>query len=382
MKKLFICLTIAFVFFAFKKNIIDTPIIDLSSDLPKKSLAISDIANDITYVPLQTTSDVLLGAIQHIEYYKNMLLILDKQDILYFFDAQNGQFIRKINRKGQGPGEYIRLKRFVISNSGTLLLFDDYRHVLLEYTTDGLYTGKSIKVGGASNIEVMGDLFVMNINEELINFNPSVSHKLFIKNDTSIISQYLPVNRSVIPQKQPPFVFNSYFCHFGEELLYYEPFDYNIYSVCKDSLSVKYKFFLGNNELKRSDTYDLQTYRDKRQYKLSFNSFIETKQFLFVKATFRNKSTIIAFDKKGNEAYTIESKGSACFENDKDGVLKLLPSLFYSDGKIINVFEANTIKEISISNINNNKYGDNLKKIIKSINEDDNPVLVIMNTIK
>jgi hypothetical protein len=64
----------------------------------------TDLVDDIHYIPLETTNNSLLGnSLRQIQLTENFIF-LNSDGILFQFDRQ-GKFVRKINKKGQGPGE-------------------------------------------------------------------------------------------------------------------------------------------------------------------------------------------------------------------------------------------------------------------------------------
>ena len=77
--------------------------IDLDN-LQKASL--SDYFKNIELIPLETNNDVLIGSIRKYLIHQNNFYIFDgQQNILWIFDG-NGKYVSKINKRGQGPGEY------------------------------------------------------------------------------------------------------------------------------------------------------------------------------------------------------------------------------------------------------------------------------------
>jgi hypothetical protein len=70
----------------------------------KHELKLSDIANDVSYIPLETNKNCLISDdIGKIKSTKDYIFI-ESNGILLQFDRQ-GKFIRQVNKKGQGPDE-------------------------------------------------------------------------------------------------------------------------------------------------------------------------------------------------------------------------------------------------------------------------------------
>ncbi|CEN51539.1 6-bladed beta-propeller [Capnocytophaga canis] len=84
-------------------------------------------------IPLESTEHSLLGNIDKMLIKNNHMYILDKEiaEAIFVFD-EKGKFIYKIDRSGQGPGEYSSLDDFTIDEkTGSLLILDaDQRKIL------------------------------------------------------------------------------------------------------------------------------------------------------------------------------------------------------------------------------------------------------------
>jgi hypothetical protein len=80
----------------------ETLVFDISDDLP---VPLSDIADNVMKIELETTDECLLDNVRQVELFENYLLVKDRSTFLYVFDMQ-GRFIRRIGMKGNGPGEY------------------------------------------------------------------------------------------------------------------------------------------------------------------------------------------------------------------------------------------------------------------------------------
>lgn len=77
-------------------------------DFKDKTIDLNEVIADVKIVPIIPNSDYVIGHIKDLCLVDNIIYILD--DItasVFLFDAHNGKFIKNINRKGNGPNEYI-----------------------------------------------------------------------------------------------------------------------------------------------------------------------------------------------------------------------------------------------------------------------------------
>lgn len=83
-------------------------IIKLADGLKKasKALKVSDIADKIEYVKLETTEESILGRGLKVFPFDDGFLIRDNTESLFLFDS-NGKFKWKLNNEGRGPAEFV-----------------------------------------------------------------------------------------------------------------------------------------------------------------------------------------------------------------------------------------------------------------------------------
>jgi hypothetical protein len=99
-----------------------------------------DLVNDIKYIPLEKNEKSIFGTINKLIYKNERFFILDLQaeHHLYVFNDK-GRFINKIGEIGKGPGEYIRLQDFDISNNGLIYLYNRQFKKFHVYNSNGKF---------------------------------------------------------------------------------------------------------------------------------------------------------------------------------------------------------------------------------------------------
>jgi hypothetical protein len=97
----------------------------------ERQMFLSEIADSIEYIELKTPDDVVITRIWDVKQIDDYLIIQARLDVYLFH--KNGQFIRQVGSRGQGPGEYIvpcnieidhKKKEIVISDTQKLLFYD------------------------------------------------------------------------------------------------------------------------------------------------------------------------------------------------------------------------------------------------------------------
>ena len=88
-------------------------VVDVTAKYPKKNLVLQDFM-DVEYIPLETSGEFICQGLV-LDVTKNFIVIINRNydgDIFIF--TRNGKGVKKINRKGQGVGEYTYISGIVL----------------------------------------------------------------------------------------------------------------------------------------------------------------------------------------------------------------------------------------------------------------------------
>jgi hypothetical protein len=352
----------------------------------EKKVALSSIAKEITYIPLETTSDNLLKSVNHIAFLGNRLFIGDYTN-LYQFDM-SGKFIRKVGTRGLGPFDYMHILALVPDKSAnTLYLFTEGK--INQYNSDATFV-KSISTKQSEPYMYAGamiseDKFLMYIGNQ---------YKLIQDQDTSKTYSFVEIDtlgqtHKKIPRQEPlfstyqgmiiaPVMYQYddkvYFLDYATDTLFVYPDSGKMepYAVCP----------LGSMKCPANITGLNKPQVDALSSKLRIDGINEDSRLLYIK---------LIWGVNGNPFYTIYDKtireikgiGENGFENDIDGGVSFFPRQIGKGDIRISWEDAVDFKEKILSldyNSGENTYGDKFKivyNLASSLNEDDNPVLII-----
>ena len=108
-----------------------------------ETLNYSTFVDSIQYIHLETTDDCLIGKITDAIFTTNYILILDEQKQTIWIFNQNGKFLNKISRKGNGPEEYYYLYKLEFDKKNNqIAALDLWNHSILYYDLNGLFIRK------------------------------------------------------------------------------------------------------------------------------------------------------------------------------------------------------------------------------------------------
>jgi len=88
--------------------------VDVTKSYPKKELILQDFM-DVEYIPMETNKEfVTQGVVMAIGIKYIIVKNWATEGDIYVFDRKTGKGLRKINRKGKGPEEYIHITDIVL----------------------------------------------------------------------------------------------------------------------------------------------------------------------------------------------------------------------------------------------------------------------------
>ena len=346
-------------------------------------IPLSDVGMEIIYIPLESGSDFLLKQINSIEITESFIFVSDKDRLLQF--TKHGEFVKQIGNKGRGPGEYSDIMHFSVNEQGNIILIlGGYQ--FNKYDIKGNFTGPVTNAHGG---------YFKCCQPNRIVFYKASS----IENPTNLILTDQNLNvLSTFQNPHPGIKTNLSFIQaplytFKNQLYFKENFNDTLFCV-KDSILIPHiiynekELLLDKNfELKPTgNVQSLEKELEKVKDKLRTKSIHESERFIFT--TYESglgpqskENVRILYDKKTGRASFTNNIGCV---NDIDGGFDLWPLTIYQDSFMVACKMAFEIKAHVASNAFKNSIPKNpekkeeLKRLAKSLDEYDNPVLMLV----
>lgn len=326
-----------------------------------KTIRLSSIGKELSFIPLETTPNCLIQNIYKIEISSSYFFIRDFERLLQF--DRNGKFIRQIGSSGRGPEQYYSVFDFCINEQKKEISIISTSQLMI-FGFDGIFKN-SYKLSFRPSQIIPKD------QNSLMYHLASVPGK----NDPSwIISNQQGITSSIIKNNlmrksqpglivpySPLYLFNStvHFMEFGIDTLYY----------FKNTLKKPYAVFFLDDLKMDTDPLITQSMVKNHEFltdKISIGSIFENNDFLFIKF-FRGISdaTICAVFNKKTNAVTFPQDD--VFQNDLGGGVGFWPKQIANDNILVDYADAYDL----------------LKKIIPSnlrikLTETSNPVLMFL----
>ena len=373
--------------------------IDFTEMLKNKQLTLlSDIADSIEYIVLETSPNCMLGRIIDIKDSKDYIFIEHNgQGNLSQFD-RNGNFIRNVCKIGHGPEEIPGIRGFSIDESQKLIYVQaNWVNKMLIYSFEGEYI-KSIDLSGERGHVVWGrdSLFVCFREPSVGNENyifeeiNSKGHILQTVSNNCKWQKDLPFGRSV------SFKGRNNFYRLNNKLHFKGDYNDTVYTYNNaNKIIPKFYFNLGKYKLPDEMRVERGMNPDEIPAQYYWDSILESPSYVFI------HYGTYAIDIKGKEE-KLADEGYICYEkrmrtgytlrindmklgcvNDVDAGLEFTPD-YIEDSLAYHIISA---YEIS-NHLNSEQFEESkckfpgkkeeFKHIMDKISENDNPVIMIV----
>ena len=325
--------------------------------------ALSEIADSVIAIPLETNSNCLLSYMRKVKFSDEYIFIGDKKS-LYRFDY-NGRFINKITKEGRGPGEITAFIDFFVEQNCDIIDILTYKK-LLRVHSDGQVLQEIPVIGFPEQIQMIDTSFLINTCDFGIYYNDGKKHN--ISKMVRFNSEFLPIDTLDIQNilneagfTDPTAVFYSFS---GNTSYFYYPSQL-IEPITRDTL---YKF--ENNVL--VPAYKLKF--EERLYKLN-----RTQQFDREKAPlkkFRINSIFVSSSYIFSSYLVENNEYFFCYDTERDKSYNMLKGFIddiYNTGNIqLKQFNFETDRMFFV------KEGIEAVGKVKGIDENSNPVIFIV----
>ncbi len=348
----------------------------------ENKLTLSQIAEDIIYVPLENSYSIRL--INNVIMTKYSIFISSEEGILKF--NHDGRIVRKIGNKGRGPGEYMYCANFAVDDLFGSVYIKDRDNLIKVYSKNGTYLREIDLQELGSGIDLIEffncNLFVSNF----LQFGESKHNWIIIDTLGAIIKE----RERTIPRFVSNWLERSRVYKYDNKLFYWNPYIDTVFSISHDySVRPSFLFGKGSYRLPRSS---FDPAKEITQFML-IRSLFETKRFLVLRYGYKKKGNITLIDKKNKRSYITYVKNfeDGGITNDFDGGINFQPVSYYSEMEMeymIGFFNPYQLKNhvASAQFINSvPKYIENKSKVenlAKTLTETDNPVLMLIKLKK
>ncbi|MCL2738371.1 MAG: 6-bladed beta-propeller [Bacteroidales bacterium] len=120
------------------KNAVTIQLSNRKADYKLEPIKMSEFVDSVKFIQLEETGESLIGSINKIFFTATYVIVEDRQQNTVFFFDQNGKYLKKISRKGRGPGEYLSLSSCMFDErKQQLIIYDILAKKILFYDLFG-----------------------------------------------------------------------------------------------------------------------------------------------------------------------------------------------------------------------------------------------------
>lgn len=256
-----------------------------SKDHPK-TVKISEIAEKVVYIPLETTDQSLLSETLEIYYGKNDIFVGDQDHAVFYRFNKQGKFLNQIGRKGEGPGEYPSAIHFYVDEGkSTVSIISPKTRTIYQYNYEGQFVGKIAFPESPWMITLQdGQYLFYNQRFNRISNDPNVS-ELFLADASGQIVKQCPT--TIQDKEMDMLLFESpFFYTYNQKNYYKNPLLDQVFEV-KSPLQLvpAYEIYTGPQKRTKNDMRNPQNLLQQ----VSVRHIVETDQLRVVIFAHQNK---------------------------------------------------------------------------------------------
>jgi len=341
-------------------------------------LNVSEFADTVLYIPLETNSQSLIKGIYRTQIIGEHILLNCNDKLLLF--SKSGKFIRQIGRKGKGPGEYNYVTDFVAVGD-TIFISPSSKQTLIKYTINGDFI-EELSLPDQFRMT----WFDMTHQKKFVSYQGLQSGNLYILDKDLRTIDAITINYNARANPFPTALIDR-FDHTmqnGSErrLLFTDYMNDTIWDLSNGRKEVGYVLNLGDKilpEKYRPERFGLE-HEQWMKVAVPYQKIkmVETPYFLFIFQKGWTEEDII----NTTYIYYIAEKKIAKYEtpyifDDLVGKQNLIPLYSSSDCILatINPFE---LKEELKKKTDRDSASSSWLEQMSKVKEDDNPILVII----
>jgi hypothetical protein len=365
----------------------------------KHEFKLSEIAEEVSYIPLETNKDCLIGNRFSQPVFTTEYIFIETGGIVFQFDKQ-GKFIRRINKSGQGPTECYTRYFAVCEKKEMIYIFDNFNLsvYIFDFSAKHIKTIKNPfpykKVG--TELERTPDKITCdkegNIFYIFYNGFGDMRYKFVVMNDEGEILRKSPNYIKYNIEKEVATHVGTIGCpiyEVGDVYYYNDEFNDTIFRINKDYTTSAAYIIKIPNRLTLEDQVKagagIIRFSDLLKNRLNYAR--EDKQYIYIYHTYSpsNKDSfkffLSCYNKQTNQ---LMENINPNIKNDWDGGENILISSYYQNQDLVyTMLQPFEMKEMlaDATNKKEAKFPEKqtaLKELVDNMEEDDNPFIMIL----
>jgi hypothetical protein len=348
------------------------------------SVDLNKLTDSIRYIRLETNDRCLVTRIDKIELIDGFLFVKDQRNVLYVFNL-NGDYLYTIGGMGNGPGEYIVLHDFYIDkHNNRVEIFDQVQSKVIEYGYDGKFINEFRVICCPDRVKKIWNNYYFSSTFM------GIDTLIYEYIDNQIVNHYTKKDLCLEQFKEHVLHFQA-LSTFGDSITYWNELNNYVFRIIDGKLLKRFLFDFGKHSYQiKTNEQASGNFNDRSEHG-SIESFIETKNYIFINSIFKNKVKHILYDKSTKETSVIDNQlcktntlfNNLSFVNSFDGLVNFWPDKngIINDSLLYRTFYAYNLKNSNFCNPEGKKISyksSTIQKIIDESSYSDNPIIMIV----
>ena len=371
-------------------------------------LNLSDYAESVEYIPLETNDSVLISKIDQIAFEDGAIVIKDDYYSCKIFD-ENGKYRCSVGRLGEGPDEFITIRRIDLIPGANQLFMEAVPQKYFLYDTEGNLIQHIQYPNYPTDYNAYG---VTRLNEntfyaDIVSYLNIHYQGMLFRVDSSLSEVIKEFPNYVHREKEDKHSFSGTYevattYRFKDNVRTYKAISDTVFTVGPD-MEMRAAYIFDFGKYKATPEWMLAKIRNKEHKYvwplniqesdvfLFLNFFMGNhapEQFAFVKTysdgtkvKMTNYNVYGVFNKNTGELKLLNQpeKAQLGFKNDLDGGMAFWPNYISSDGKMVSFCNAQDFLDYYESLEDPSLE---IKRLAANLSPDSNPIIVIANLKK
>ena len=392
-----------------KKENIDKVVIPVGDVVGTGSiLNLSDYAESIEYVPLETNDSVLISKIDQIAFEDGVIVIKDGSYSCKIFD-ENGKYRCSVGRLGEGPDEFVAIRRIDLIPGANQLFMEAVPQKYFLYDTEGNLIQHIKYPNYPPDYNAYG---ITRLNEniyyaDIVSYLNIHYQGMLFRVDSSLSEVIKEFPNYVHREKEDKHSFSGTYevattYRFKDNVRTYKAISDTIFTVGPD-MEMRTAYIFDFGKYKATPEWMLAMIRNKELNYVYPRGLFESDAFLFLnffmgnhaperyeyikinpagqKVKMTNYNVYGVFDKKTGELKLMNQpeKAQLGFKNDLNGGMVFWPNYISSNGKMVSFCDAQDFLDYYESL---EDPSPEIKRLAANLSSDSNPIIVIANLKK
>lgn len=359
-------------------------IIDFTTIVEKPTvLNGTNLFESIQYIPLESKEENLISGSPFPYITDDEIIIKQKKQILRF-ERETGKLIGKIGTQGNGPNEFQRTSRGLPfdEKNKTILALQKGGKSFIKYDFNGNVIDKFKAVEAYGTTSFINDSVYASF---IPNFMGNQEIKIYtFNNKDETISQFPNFETfSNAGNSISVLSFEGIFYRWNNRLYFKEAFNDTLFHVTPNALKPHYIFNFGGYATtysKRSEQLKPHTKQDGTKWQPVDKLFlgihmVESSKYILHQYRYKKESYWASFDKENQTSVSYKNNGNMIWKDNKSYPFKFQKTYVNSKNELVTYMQAIDIIQW-FEEHPEIKLPENLKQL-KSLTENDNPVIII-----